>query len=348
MNPHSYDAIVIGAGVIGLSLALELRAQGRSTLVLERGEAGREASFAAAGMLAASQVAGPPALRQMALESAAMFPDFVSGLESRSGARIDFQRSGAIHYGELAAAVPLSEPELKKLEPAASFLPPVYLLPEDFVDPRTLMAALIEAARRDGVVLLHGSEVTEILVERGRASGVKTAHSSYQAPVVVNCCGAWSAALSPSTPVRPVKGHMLCLLPPAGVNLRHAVRSELLDVYMLPRSDGRIVVGSTLEEAGFDKRVEPATILRLHQLAADLVPQLGEARIHESWTGLRPAAPDGLPLLGETALGGYFLATGHFRNGILLAPATAAAMAQLIAGEAPAFDLSPFSPKRFC
>jgi glycine oxidase len=183
---------------------------------------------------------------------------------------------------------------------------------------------------------------------------------------VVNCAGAWSGQLSgiATIPTRPVKGHMLDIIPAqqlaphtttsgsgegvarkAAALLRHVVRSA--DVYLVPRSDGRIVIGSTVEDVGYDKRVVIGTIQRLHQAAANLVPELGEARIHESWTGLRPGSPDGLPILGATAIPGYFVATGHYRDGILLAPITAQVMAQLIAGQKPDCDLLPFSPSRF-
>jgi len=118
-------------------------------------------------------------------------------------------------------------------------------------------------------------------------------------------------------------------------------------VYVVPRSDGRIVIGSTLEDAGFDKRVDPGTIQRLHQAAADLIPELGEARMLETWAGLRPGTPDALPLLGATEVDNYFIAAGHYRDGILLAPVTALVMSQAVRGLKPDFELSAFSPARF-
>ena len=131
----------------------------------------------------------------------------------------------------------------------------------------------------------------------------------------------------------------------AGPELRHVIRSA--EVYLVPRSDGRIVIGSTVEEAGYDKRTEPDTIHRLHQAAVQLIPALAQARVHEAWAGLRPGTPDGLPILGATPTPGYFVAAGHFRDGILLAPVTAHLMAQVVSGATPDHDISAFSSQRF-
>jgi glycine oxidase len=138
---------------------------------------------------------------------------------------------------------------------------------------------------------------------------------------------------------------MLCVIMPKKEMIRHVVRTP--DVYLIPRSDGRMLIGATTEEAGFDKQTVPETIQKLRQSAIDLVPKLAEARFLQAWAGLRPGTPDKLPILGATATSGYFVATGHFRDGILLAPVTARVMSQLITGQAPDFDLGAFSPQRF-
>ncbi|HUS20351.1 MAG TPA: glycine oxidase ThiO [Terriglobales bacterium] len=344
------DVIVIGAGIIGVSISLELRRRGLEVLVLDRGEPGGEASSAGAGMLAATEVDGPPQLREFARQSALLFPAFVRAAESDSGLSIDFNRHGAICLGDepCQSGQRLTDAQLVALEPslAASSLP-AWFLTEDFVDPRTLMPALIESARRLGVHIHSGSEVATLMNDDAKVLGVLTSRTEFRAPRVINCCGAWSSAFSPEIPVRPVKGHMVSLIPARPHPIRHVLRYREADVYLVPRRDGHIVVGSTVEEAGFDKRVDPDIINRLHQLAADILPELGEARIHQSWAGLRPCTPDRLPILGPGPLSGYFLATGHFRNGILLAPATAMAMADLVTGAKPRIDLSPFSPARF-
>jgi glycine oxidase len=138
---------------------------------------------------------------------------------------------------------------------------------------------------------------------------------------------------------------MLCLVTHPRNQLKHVIRTP--DVYLIPRSDGRVLVGATVEEAGFDKRTDPDTIQRLHRAALKLVPKLADAKILEDWAGLRPGTPDNLPILGATEIPGYYVATGHFRDGILLAPITAQVMADVIEGRKPEYDLSPFSPSRF-
>jgi glycine oxidase len=138
---------------------------------------------------------------------------------------------------------------------------------------------------------------------------------------------------------------MLCLAMPSRTLLKHVIRSP--KAYLIPRSDGRLLVGATVEEAGFDKRTDPGTIQRLHHAALELVPKLADAKILEDWAGLRPGTPDALPILGATATPGYYVATGHFRDGILLAPITAEVMSAVIEGRGPEYDLSAFSPARF-
>src|ERR1035438_4629376 len=229
--------------------------------------------------------------------------------------------------------------------------PDLFFLPESSVDPRKLASALEKTLRQSGVDFVTGSPVNEVAVLAGRAAGVRTAKSFYAGDAVVNCAGAWASMIRPlGVPTRPVKGQMVCVVPPPGPHrpgplIQHVIRTP--EVYIIPRSDGRIVLGATVEEAGFDKRVDPDTVQRLHQAAAKVAPAIGEMRIHEVWAGLRPGSPDDLPILGPTSLPGYFAATGHYRDGILLAPITAHVMAQLLNGRKPDCDLAPFSPLRF-
>lgn len=348
---QSYDAIIAGGGIIGVSLALELRQRGLSVLVLDRGQPGAEASTAGAGMLVASEMEGPPELRELARLSAEMFPHFVQQAEDASGVRVDFHRAGAIRLSAASLPsdpAPLTDAELAALEPAlAGTSLRAHFVEENAVDPRTLMPALVESLKQAGGHIHAGSEVVAVGEQFGGVTGVRTPQTSFAASIVVNCCGAWAANVAPQVPARPVKGHMLALIPAKTPLLRHVVRLRDADLYLVPRRDGRIAVGSTVEEAGFDKHVDPDTIQRLHQRAADLVPDLGEAKMHEAWTGLRPGSPDKLPIMGATATRGLFVATGHFRNGILLAPATAMVMADLITGSVPRIALAPFVPERF-
>jgi len=241
----------------------------------------------------------------------------------------------------------LNPPDLGELEPAlAEPNRPAFLLKERSVDPRGLSAAALQAAKRHGVDVSSGEEVTAVNLSDGRVSGVVTRKTAFLAPKVVNCAGAWSGQIAPHAfPTRPVKGQMLCLVAPSRGLMKHVIRSP--EVYLIPRSDGRILVGTTVEEAGFDKRTNVATIQRLHRAAVALVPELRNAKILEDWAGLRPGTPDALPILGATATPGYYVATGHFRDGILLAPITARMMGQVIGGKSPDYNLDAFSPARF-
>jgi glycine oxidase len=351
----TWDVIIIGGGIIGLALSIALRKRSASVLIVERGEPGREASHAAAGMLADFPLEMPSALQPLAIASARMYPEFVHELQDESGMNVDLRDQGTIFFAApetlrehpgLLNDFPLSSP-LAELEPALgpASLPAVYLK-ERSVDPRALTAATLKAARHREVDISSGTSVTEITQTNGKVTGVATGRTSYSAPVVVNCAGAWSGQLPPhSLPTRPIKGQMLCLAAESRDLLRHVIRAP--EIYLVPRSDGRILVGATIEEAGYDKRTDPATIQRMHQAAVHLVPALAHARTLEAWAGLRPGSPDSLPILGATETAGYFVATGHFRDGILLTPVTAHVIAQVVSGEKPAYDLSPFSPMRF-
>jgi glycine oxidase len=349
------DVIIIGGGIIGLSLSLELRKRGASVLVVERGEAGREASYAAGGMLVDCSTETPAALQPLATASARMYPEFVHELEVESGIKVDLRDQGAIvlpppeHLPESSDLFPgkVITASVAELEPALSETNrPAFYLKERSVDPRALTAAALETAKRREVHFSSGDPVTAVNQADGRVVGVTTTKTKFHANKVVNCAGAWSGQIAPyAFPTRPVKGQMLCLIATSRTLMQHVIRSP--EVYLIPRSDGRIIVGTTVEEAGYDKRTDIPTIQRLHRAAIRLVPELRNAKILEDWAGLRPGTPDALPILGETATPGYYVATGHFRDGILLAPITAYLMAQVIQGENCSHDLTTFSPTRF-
>jgi glycine oxidase len=344
----TWDVIIIGGGIIGLSLSIALRKRGATVLIVERGEPGREASHAAAGMLVDFPLETPPVLQSLASASASMYPEFVHELQDESGMNVDLRAQGTIlfvtpdHLCDHAALIKDYE-----LEPvlAPLTLTGIYLK-ERSVDPRALTMAALKAARHRNVDVSSGTTVTEVLVANGRVSGVAAGKTHYSAPVVVNCAGAWAGQLPPQKfPTRPVKGQMLSLVAASRELLRHVIRAP--EIYLVPRSDGRILVGATVEEAGYDKRTDAATIQRMRRAAVQMVPALEETRLHEAWAGLRPGSPDNLPILGATQTLGYFVATGHFRDGILLTPITAHLMAKVVSGEKPEHDLSPFSPGRF-
>ena len=345
---HTCDVVIAGAGIIGLSLAIELKRAGASVAVLDRGEPGREASSAAAGMLVADDPETDPKLKPMAGMSASMYPAFVEELELRSGKSVGLENRGTLYIAQMDEELrssPLSLEELKGLEPELAQFPRVCLLQEQTVDPRLLVLAALATARSMGITVHHEARVEIVSIATTRDLDVRTGAGPYSTATFVNCAGAWAGEiLGVSTPSRPVRGQMLTVIP-RDRELRHVIRSR--EVYVLPRKSGRILIGATAEEAGFDKTVQPDAIQKLHQAAAHLVPCIGEAKMIEAWAGLRPASPDGLPIIGAGALPGTYIATGHFRNGILLAPATAALMSDLIQGRQPQIDLLPFSPLRF-
>jgi glycine oxidase len=342
---NSWDVIIAGAGIIGVSLALELRERGATVLVLDQGEPGSESSSAAAGMLAATDPATPPALRPLSMESARIFPEYVARLEKVSGVETDFRRHGTIAFLDSAATAPagyrkLSADDLHRLEPALnSHGRQAFFIQEDTVDPRLLMRATLTAAQNSGVDIRGNTEVRAICAG-GDKIEVETALGALQAGAIINCRGAWAGA-----PVKPRKGQMLYVRPQKSNLLQHVVHAP--DVYIVPRGSGKILVGATVEDAGFDKTVAASTIHQLLSAATKYLPELGAAPIVESWAGLRPGTPDDLPILGPTDLPGVFAATGHFRNGILLAPITARIMADVVTSKKPAFDISPFAASRF-
>ena len=365
----TWDVIIIGGGIIGLSLAIALRKRGATVLVVERGEPGREASHAAGGMLVDCPLETPAALQPLATASAKMYPEFAYELELESGMKVDLRNRGTIMFpspehalldADFLASHSLLAP-LHQIEPAlADSLQGAVYLNERSVDPRALTAAAWKTAKHRTVDFSSGDAVTAVAITDGHATGVITTKTAFHAAKVVNCAGAWagqitakqtaagqeSPQISPHPiPTRPVKGQMLCLIMPKLDLIRHVIRSP--QVYLIPRSDGRLLVGATVEEAGFDKRTDTATIQRLHKSAIDLVPKLVDAKILEDWAGLRPGTPDALPILGPTAIPGYYAATGHFRDGILLAPITAEVMTAVIEGRIPEHDLTAFSPARF-
>ena len=386
----SWDVIVVGGGIIGLSVAIALRKRGARVLVVERGEPGREASHAAGGMLVDCPLETAAPLQALATASARMYPEFAHELEVESGMKVDLRDQGTILFpteehlshpefndpriraGALNPAdLERHEPALKKIDFEdehelelckselklelstreigdwfRSVVRPALYLKERSVDPRALTAAAFRTAKNRGVDFSSGDPVAAVNFSDDHATGVTTTKTLFLAEKVVNCAGAWSGQIAPQAfPTRPVKGQMLCLAMPSRTLLRHVIRSP--KAYLIPRSDGRLLVGATVEEAGFDKRTVAVTIQKLHRSAVELVPKLADAKILEDWAGLRPGTPDGLPILGATATPGYYVATGHFRDGILLAPITGEVMSAVIEGRKPEYDLSAFSPARF-
>lgn len=331
---------------MGLSLALELHRRGARVTVLERAVPLAEASTAAAGMLAAADPDNPSALRPLSDLSIAHYPAFLDRLRALSGIEVP------LHTSETLQALPhhvaettdvLNADDLSRILPQLTpngrrFL----LLNEHSLDPRHLASTLLAAVRAAGIDLRTHTRVLSA-ASVGEAVEVRTETATLHAAKFIDCTGAWAARVTPR------KGQMLAVALPPGLPLRAVVRTP--DIYIVPRTAGptpiRAIIGATVEDAGFDKTVHPADIARLQSQAANLLPQLAAAPVLESWAGLRPATPDSLPLLGPApGHPNQFIAAGHYRNGILLAPATAHVMAQLVTGEQPAIDLAAYSPAR--
>ena len=346
-HPHP-DAILAGGGIIGLALALELRRRGLSVTVVERGQAMSSASWAAGGMLAVDDPQNPPALMPLCRLSRALYPEFLERVESLSGLRVPLRTRQALQYIDGPTRQGLRPAEREQIAALAPGLAPgdlqFALLEEGSLDPNDLRAALPAAVRAAGGVIL---EETAVLGVASGASGVRVQTSSgvLSAGVFVNGCGAWAgdAALG-GLPVVPVKGQMLNLHC-APERLRCVVRAP--GVYLIPRGEGRVTIGSTIEDAGFDETVREASIAALAERARALVPELQPMPQAEHWAGLRPGTPDALPVMGAAAMDHCWHATGHYRDGILLAPATARLMAQMILGETPEIPVGDFSPRRF-
>jgi len=314
--------LIAGAGIIGLSIALELHSRGARVLVLERDTALAHASTAAAGMLAVHDPHNPPPLLPFAQLSAQLYPAWLKRLEQLSGIAVPFHTNTTLQYYQNGI---------------------IDRLAEHSVDPRQLATAVLAAVRASGIELRERCEFHSA--------------SAPTAPVIIYATGAWAPSeLSHghTLPVRPRKGQMLRVqLPPALHGLREVHRSDA--IYIVPRTlgpqAGSALIGATVEDAGFDTSTHPRDLTHLRSLAAGLLPALAsenDAPQLEAWAGLRPHTPDRLPLLGPLEPGSsHFLATGHYRDGILLAPATAVLLADLVEGKPPALDLAPFAPSRF-
>jgi glycine oxidase len=358
---RSYEAVIVGGGVIGLSCAWRAARRGAAVIVLERQRPPAGATRVAAGMLApvGELTFGEPELLELTLASARLYPDFVAELENASGIATGHAVSGALHVAldrdeaaqlrrvhDLQRSLGLAAEWLpagacRELEPALtpSLAGGVHAAGEASIDPRAVTAALLGALRAEGVEVRSGEEVAEAMFEGERLAGVRTASGEeLRARSVVLAAGAWSGRAEWLPPaarpaVRPVKGQILELRSPDGrAPCGRILASER--VYLVPREDGRLIVGATVEERGFDTAVTAGGVHELLREAYRLLPEVAELELVEATAALRPATPDNLPLIGPGAVDGLILATGHYRNGILLAPLTAERVADALAGVA--------------
>lgn len=373
-DQQNFDAIVVGAGVIGLAIAWELNSIGQSVLVLDRSRPGAGTTSVAAGMLApvGELDFGEPALLDINMISAGMYPEFVASVERVCGGTLGYRRMGGLHVAldrdEAAELRRVHDLQLasglradwfgpgaaRDLEPGItpSLTGAVLVEDDGAIDPRVLVAGLLEALESEGVEVRGNSEVTGLRQRNGRIEGIQLADGQrFGARTVIAAAGAESGRaewlpgdLRP--PVRPVKGQILELKgDPADPVCGRILASER--VYLVPRRDGRLIVGATVEELGFDGRVTAGGVHELLREAYRLLPEVAELEFVAAVAGLRPATPDNLPVVGATRIEGLLLATGHYRNGILLAPITARAIADLADGGTLSGPITAASPSRF-
>ncbi|MCP4810086.1 MAG: glycine oxidase ThiO [Proteobacteria bacterium] len=353
----SAEFAIVGAGVMGCALARELARRGRDVLVLERSIPGAEASSAAGGILGAqSEAHGPGPFLDLALYSRARWSELASELASE-GHDVGFSRSGLLKLAiapedrawldeveawQRAAGLPVERlADASTRQPGAPSVPALFFEDDGVVDAQLLPAALAASARRAGARIVCGGNVLGLA-----EGGLETSEGFVAAQKVVVCAGAWTArvpGLLPKGAVEPVRGQVLVLQGQPG-RLRQVTFTRL--GYLIPRADGRVLIGSTTEHAGFDKRVTPEGRETLTAIARTALPELADAAVLDHWAGFRPGTPDDLPLLGPTHREGVHVLSGHYRNGILLTPGSARLMAQQLCGEEPDIDLAPYDPRR--
>jgi glycine oxidase len=363
-----FDVAIAGGGVIGGAIALELARERLHVAVFDRQKPGQEASWASAGIISpAPENPGMIATVELAKRSAALYPGFVAQVEELSGQSTGYRRKGtlealfsrdakeelstiiALHHGLGLKAEPLRAEDARELEPALSDeMEAAVLRPDEAsIDNRLLTAAIFEAAQRSGAMIFPASRVKGIWRDGARCRGLLLENEKVEAQWTVIAAGCFSATLegvSAYAPVMPAKGQMIALRAD-NLEIEHVLWSE--NVYLVPRNDGRILAGATVEYVGFDKRVTAGGIEKVLAGTIELAPGLKDARIEETWAGLRPDTADHLPILGPTDLEGLVMATGHFRSGILLTPVTARLIREWITEQKVSTDWDRFTPLRF-
>ena len=360
------DIVIVGGGVMGSACAWELARSGRTVVVLERSVPGAEASSAAAGILGAqSEAHAPGPLAGLALESRRLYPAWVRELGRATGIDAGYRESGALRVAFAAADVRrlarevawqkprprvLDRRALARREPALG--PHVHggvaFERDARVDPRALFRALHIAAAKSGVEFRSGAYVRRVVTEAGRATGVALDDGSVvRAEDVIVAAGSWTTlvdglGLAPGAVV-PARGQIVELETPEPV-----LTSVVLGprAYLVPRDDGRLLVGSTMEFVGYRREVTAGAVRDLLAAAIELVPALAQASLRQTWSSFRPYTKDALPLIGPTPTPHLWLASGHHRNGILLAPVTATLVAAVVTGKRPRLPLGPFAPSR--
>jgi glycine oxidase len=363
-----FDAAIAGGGLIGATIALELARAGLRVAIFDRQQPGEGASWAAAGILSPApenaQMVATVALGRASLQR---YPEFVADVEDMTGLTVGYRSKGtveaffsgearaelstivALHRGLGLKAEPLSAEDARELEPAlSSDLEAAVLRPDEAsVDNRALTRAVLVGAERQGVKIFAGRQVHSIDQRGQRCAGLVVDGERVAARLTVIAAGCHSAEIEGAAsyaPVHPAKGQILAL---RAKNLRIERVLWTEHVYLVPRSDGRIVAGATVEYVGFEKQLTVGGLQKVLTGALEVVPALADAQVEETWAGLRPDTPDHLPIIGPTDLEGLLIATGHFRSGILLAPITAQLIREWITLQKVTQDWNRFSPMRF-
>jgi glycine oxidase len=364
----NYDAIIAGGGLIGCAIALELGRNGLRVALFDAHEPGREAAWASAGILSpAPENPGMIAMVSIGKASLASYPEFIAQVEELSGMETGFRAKGtveaifsnhareelstivALHHGLGLAAEAISANEARELEPALSEeLEAAVLRPDEAsVDNRLLAGALLQAARNNGVEIFAGAGVDAIWRDGSLCRGAIVGAEKIGAAHTIIASGCFSsriAGVELYAPVRPAKGQMVSLRCDAA-QIERVLWSER--IYLVPRNDGRILAGATVEHVGYDKTVTAGGVHANLDAAIELAPILASASIEETWAGLRPDTPDHLPIVGPTDIEGLLIASGHYRSGVLLTPITAKLIGAMVFGKTPSIDCERFSPMRF-
>jgi glycine oxidase len=364
----NFDAVIAGGGLIGGAIALELALAGVHVAIFELGEPGREASWASAGILSPAPE-NPATIPLVPLGKASMslYPQFVGRVEEISGKQVGFRPKGtvealfsrdaarelsthvALHHGWGLRAEALSAEDARELEPALSpELEAAVLRPDEAsIDNRALTQAVLDAARKSGVEIFPHREVRGVWREKQRCAGLLLENEKVSANWTIIAAGSFSASIAgvdAYAPVRPAKGQMASLRAER-LKIERVLWSD--KIYLVPRNDGRILAGASLEYVGFDRKVTAGALATVLSGAIELAPDLAHARVEETWAGLRPDSPDHLPILGPADIDGLLIATGHFRSGILLTPITARLIREWVTEQRVSLDCERFSPLRF-
>ena len=364
----TYDAVIAGGGLIGASIALELAEAGMKVGLYGAREPGREASWASAGMISPAPE-NPEMIPfvPMSLASVALYPEFIQKVEELTGMDVGYRQDGALdvilegdaqkelstiialQHGVGLRAKALNAEQAREMEPSLTeeMQAAVFRPDEASLDTRVFTDAVLEAGRREGVQIFARNGAKAVWKEGGRCRGLVLEKGAAEAKWTIIAAGCYSAQIEGAeayAPVFPAKGQMLALRCES-VEIQRVLSLE--HTYLVPRNDGRIIAGSTIERTGFDHDVTAGGMKKILSEALQLVPGLEKARIEETWAGLRPDSQDHLPIIGPTDVDGLLIATGHFRSGVLLAPVTARLIREWVTKQTVSVDWGRVSPMRF-